>query len=60
MIISIEYNSLDICTNDIEIIEKDINYELKINTLVNYNSNDLSYKNIIIYIYNFFKSKFVD
>lgn len=57
MIISIEYNSLDICTNDIEIIEKDINYELKINTLVNYNSNDLSYKNIINHIYNFLKSR---
>lgn len=57
LIISSEYNNFNISTNDFCINEKDINYEVNINTIVNVISYDINYESIIRNILDILKIK---
>lgn len=57
LIISSEYNNFNISTNDFCINEKDINYEVNINTIVNVINYDINYESIIRNLLDILKIK---
>lgn len=60
LIISSNHANIDISVNEYEIIEKDINYDININTVVSSNNNNINYELIIRRIMLLVKYKICD
>ena len=57
LMISSEYNYIDISTNEYLFLEKDINYDIFIKTNINLRSNIITYNNIVNEIFKIIKFK---